>query len=101
VVIEENYFDEIKKRHPQNFNKWFKTFTNRASVTYMVKSGVISFQSELILFGKNALLVDWNNSVAIEIRHPEIFKMLFDLFRNFQLIGKKIEYINILKKTNN
>lgn len=98
VIIEDDYFEKIKSSNPKNFKGWLKIFINRAAITHVVKKGAISFQSELILHDKTALLIEWQNSIAIEISHPEIVKMFFDLFRNFQLLGTRIEYSCLAEK---
>lgn len=98
VILEEDYFDEIKKMNPINFKSWLRVFIDRAAITHVVKKGTISFQSELILHNETAILVDWQNSIAIEIFHPEIVKMLGNLFENFQSLGTRVEYRTLVQK---
>lgn len=90
-VLEADYFEKIKGVYEKKFAHWQKIFINRASITHIIEEKTISFQSELVLHGKVALLVDWQNSIAIEIFHPEITKTLLDLFHSFQKLGRRIE----------
>jgi sugar-specific transcriptional regulator TrmB len=92
MVLEEDYFRRIKEYDPKNFRRWLEHFADRAAITHIVKKGSISFDCELIIYEQTAVLVEWQNSVAIEIFHPAIVKMLRDLFDNFQALGTKVEH---------
>lgn len=92
VILEENYFLEIRNQIPQQFDSWLNTFRSRATITYIVPTGSLSFHSELIICDKTAVLVDWQNCVAIEIVHSEMVSMLHDLYKSFQDNGTRVEY---------
>lgn len=97
-IIEDDYFEEIKKLCKFNFRKWLSGLVDRVSITHMVDRNEISFDSELVLYGETVVILNWGKSIAIEIVHAEIVQMFNDLFHSFQKQGKRVELREITKR---
>lgn len=95
-AIEETVKDLRAKRWPAK--KFLSGFIDRPYNVYLVPEDFCNYDHEIYIFGKNLLIIHWEEELALEIKNHDLllfFKKTFDLLR---LIGEKIDFNALVKK---
>lgn len=93
-ILEENWLEyntALLKKHGQDVRQFLKAFADRMYSAYLIPANILDFGAELFIFKGVALIINWRDEVAIEIRNKEMVLFLKQLIDLLKTLGRKTD----------
>jgi len=93
-----NHYQELLRGQKENAREFFEPLADRPYNVHLVPPEFLAQDAELYIFGNTALITNWTEEVAIEIKNPEVISFLKNFFELLKTVGTKTD-LNALIKT--
>lgn len=100
VVQESSYkiYGEMIRKDSKGQKEAAKSLMGRMADYSFVPDNFFNVQSEIWIFKSTALLINWKDEMAIEIRNQELMSFLRDMFEFVKIGGTKINHEEAMKQ---
>lgn len=100
-VVNEGAYDSYKveiRENPSKFKDTIESLTNRMADYSYFPDKFFNSETEIWLFKSTALLISWNEEVAIEITNQQMASFLKDMFEFVKTGCRKIDHNEAMRK---
>ncbi len=104
AVLHENAFDHffetLKKEQKtgREIQAMFQSFADRVADTTYISKELLDFKAEIYIMGPVALILNWEEEVAVEIKNPDMVGMLKGFFEFIKHYGRKVDQNPMIAK---
>lgn len=101
AVLQENFIDFYKNKLRQEnkpIKDIFEAYGGRMADTHYISQKYINFDSELMMTKDFAVIANWQEHVAVEIRDKETVGILLELFGFIKSQSSKVDQNPVVKK---
>ena len=100
-VLEENwisYNTQLWAKQGKNPREFLRAFGERMYNVSLIPTGLIDIPTEMYIFKNVALLINWKDEVAIEIRNETMVSFLKNLITLIKTMGRKVDINEMIRE---
>ena len=91
-------YEEFFQHDPEKIREIATSFTGRMADYTVVAQTLFDYHAELWIFRQTALLINWEEAVALEITNENIVGFLRDFFEIAKASGTKVDHNRIMRE---